>query len=166
MIAKREAAARAVALLTTIDALLACWIHGLQHDDHQDAPLSDASEPQVSMRAICALLFEAQQAYDDAFGFTADEALMFARGHADMIEAALWNVCSEVDDAVGPTRAELATAAGEVRRLVVQARRAAGGAFGAGQCTKCCSAKCAADTSFALSGEVSGAPAPQGGARP
>ncbi len=81
--------------LSTADALLTCWRHGLPlyagGVDERDLAGTKAGTPQVAMRGICALLELAEHDFDCVRAPDKPAlALMYANGMADTIESVLW----------------------------------------------------------------------------
>lgn len=125
--ARREARASMLAQrLATVDALLSCWRRGLPPPAEAGVPEmlagDSASGRQVSMRAIGELLAEAEVTFADVDGpERPDLAVMFARGLAETIEAALWNTCS--GDGPALSCRDLEAAAQQVQDYAGQALR-------------------------------------------
>lgn len=85
--------------LSTADAQLSCWRHGVPlyagGVDEPDLAGKKAATPQVAMRGSCALLELAEHGFDCVR--VPDKpalALMYANGIAETIESALWQQAS------------------------------------------------------------------------
>ena len=107
-------------MLTTVQALLSCWTHGLAGEDDPETVIDvkQASSEQLATYAICELLARAKQVGTGVGGSAAVELrVMHAWALMASIESALWNV-SQCGPAVGPTLGELAIAGRHVIRLV------------------------------------------------
>lgn len=109
--------------LATASALLTCWRLSLPADGRIEA---DAMSPwQVSMRAVHELLYPAAMEYGNKcpYGHPASLAAMYAENLVQIIESALWNMCSgEAGPAMNSP--ELDAAARHVQQHLAEALRA------------------------------------------
>lgn len=112
----KHAAAGLAAAWQKFDAArstLAVWVLALPPDGIDS---DNASPLQVAMRAICELLNDARDGFDDApgLGTFPGMAPLFACSLADMAHEALWNYMAGAEGAAAPVVADLAATVQQV----------------------------------------------------